>query len=148
MVCRAEIFKFLVNQELCSLFNTLLIVLSRKDSAPFEHALNMFHSSASLYLTGRRMPTPQPTRWVAQPPLGAAWGQERLAAGAQLAPRWSGHSGICSGQGMVGTGLGRAEGAWGWAGWSWPPAPGCSFSSDRLLAVVLSQYLLLCSSYL
>lgn len=109
MVCRAEIFKFLVNQELCSLFNTLLIVLSRKDSAPFEHALNMFHSSASLYLTGRRMPTPQPTRWVAQPPLGAAWGQERLAAGAQLAPRWSGHSTICSGQGMVGTGLGRVE---------------------------------------
>lgn len=61
MVCRAEIFKFLVNQELCSLFNTLLIVLSHKGSAPFEHALNMFHSSASLYRTGGRMPTPQPT---------------------------------------------------------------------------------------
>lgn len=38
-------FKFLVNQELCCLFNILLIILSHKDSAPFEHVLKAFYFS-------------------------------------------------------------------------------------------------------
>lgn len=108
MVCRAEIFKFIVNQELCSLFNTLLIVLSHKDSAPFEHALNMFHSSPSLYLTGGRMPTPQPTRWVAQPPLGATWGQERLCPAL----------GLCRALVLTGTGW-RWHWEPRWCCWGW-----------------------------
>lgn len=45
-VCRAEISKFLVNQDLCCFFNILLIILSQKDSAPFEHALKAFHFPA------------------------------------------------------------------------------------------------------
>lgn len=53
-VCRAEIFKVIVNQKLCCPFSTLLIILPQKDSAPFTRALMAFHSPVcSAFLVPR-----------------------------------------------------------------------------------------------
>jgi len=152
-------FKFVVNQELCCLFNILLIILSQKDSAPFEHALKAFCfpvcSAISTSRTGEKEACPS----ACSPACHGCWNRAGpvLLSVCPTSPRWGQMErlywkpprvlvAMAAGGGMARSPL---RGHWRWLREeSGQASAGCSFGSDSLLAAVLSQYLLLGFSYL